>query len=213
MTCEFLSSAGCEIANRLAGANCRVPSERACQACADCDPPREANWITVSLALGAVRSDPSRFAQLWAEHGHHIPERESADVADAYAKARQRQLQEILASHGVGSQLWRMLESIGVKHDEDCGCLGWAERLNAWGPAGCRLQRDEIAVQLRRQSKRLGWRRSILAAARSVATGLAFRLRPAEPFGSLVDEAIRRAEAAEEAADDELQEMPTTEES
>jgi hypothetical protein len=41
---------------------------------------------------------------------------------------------------------------------------------------------------------RYGWGTVIMAACRAIYSGLAWRLSPTDPYGSLVDEAIRRAE-------------------
>jgi hypothetical protein len=116
-------------------------------------------------------------------------------------------LRTISAGTGVGSQIWRLLSEIGVHHQPDCPCLGWAEKLNAWGVAGCRLARAEIVQHLRDERQRYGWARSIVAAAHAavhaaadIAAGRRPWLNPLDPYGSLVDEAIRLAQQAEEQA-------------
>lgn len=109
-------------------------------------------------------------------------------------RAPQSRLQEVEEGWGVGSQLWRLLSALGIEHSQDCRCLDWAERMNAWGPEGCRLARDEIVQHMRASAKSYGWGNLAKAVTKAITTGLAFRLSVTDPYGSLVDEAIRMAE-------------------
>jgi len=68
--------------------------------------------------------------------------------------------------------------------------------MNAWGVAGCREHRAEIIDHMRANAKSYGWSTVATAAAKAVLTGIAFRLSILDPYGSLVDEAIRLAKAA-----------------
>jgi hypothetical protein len=104
-------------------------------------------------------------------------------------------LSAILSGTGVGSHLWRLLSSLGIEHRDDCDCLSWAERMNAWGPAGCRQQRADIVTHMRASAQNYGWGDLAKAAAKAIATGLALRINPLDVYGSLLDEAIRLAEA------------------
>lgn len=108
----------------------------------------------------------------------------------------QEKLNQIKTGNSVGSQLWRLLESLGVQHTASCPCLKFAEQMNAWGVAGCREHRAEIVEHMRTNAKAYGWSTVATAAAKSVLTGVAFRLSIFDPYGSLVDEAIRRAAEA-----------------
>jgi hypothetical protein len=65
--------------------------------------------------------------------------------------------------------------------------------MDIWGPEGCRLRRAEVLAWLREAQGRLGRAAKLKAAARAALTGLAFRLCPWDPLGSLVDLAIARA--------------------
>jgi SAM-dependent methyltransferase len=89
-----------------------------------------------------------------------------------------------------------LLSSLGIEHRDDCQCLAWAERMNAWGPAGCRQQRAAISAHMRDSARGYGWGDLTKAAAKAVTTGLALRLNPLDLYGSLLDESIRRTEAA-----------------
>lgn len=189
MTCPFLRGGVCSIAQRLAadagGSLAPRPHPDACAFCTDrATPPRGVNKVTVSLAA-QLRGPP--LLRLLAAHGRHLT---------GWTES-QEQLQAVMHGDGVGSQLWRLLESLGIKHTAACKCLELAEQMNAWGPAGCRLARAEIVERMRANAKHYGWGAVATAAARAVTTGLAWRLDLADVYGSLVDEAIRLAELAE----------------
>jgi hypothetical protein len=66
--------------------------------------------------------------------------------------------------------------------------------MDAWGVAGCLTNRDQIIQWMRDGQSRWGWRDKLAAAAKAVQIGLAFKLNPLDPFPSLIDEAIRRAD-------------------
>lgn len=96
--------------------------------------------------------------------------------------------------HGPGTELKAMLAEMGVQPNASCDCLAKAERMDVWGVAECRRRRDEIVGWIREGQTKWGWQDKIKAAGRGLLNGLAFRLRLSDPVGSLVDEAIRRAE-------------------
>lgn len=95
----------------------------------------------------------------------------------------------------VGLQLTLLLKEIGIKHKRGCGCRKLARWMDVLGVEGCRKDRDLLAKQLRDKAlEHYGlaeWTRAIAAA---VTSGLALRMNPLDPFGSLIDEAIERAE-------------------
>lgn len=100
----------------------------------------------------------------------------------------------LLTQEGPGTELKRLLESLGVGSVENCSCRARMEEMNRIGVAQCRERRDEIAGWLRDGQSQFGWAAKLGAAARSVSSGLAFKLDWTDPFQGLVDEAIRRAE-------------------
>ena len=187
--CEHRDGRSCAIACRIAGLDrIQVVTDQACNVCRETTPPQAVNKVTNDLAAYALlrlgrKAEAMRIYNLTAPKVDHD------------------RLRTISAGTGVGSQIWRLLSEIGVHHDPDCDCLSWAERLNEWGVAGCRLARAEIIEHLQDARKQYGWVRSIQAAARAaaqaardLATGQRPWLNPMDPYGSLVDEAIRRAE-------------------
>lgn len=96
---------------------------------------------------------------------------------------------------GPGTELKALLASLGILTRPGCSCNAYAAAMDAWGPAESKRRREEIAGWLKAEAGKRGWLAKARAAAAAVATGLAFRLDAAAPFESLVDEAIRRAEA------------------
>lgn len=69
-------------------------------------------------------------------------------------------------------------------------------RMNHWGVSGCRANRAKIVAHLRSAYKAASYVELAKAAGKAVTTGLAFRINPLDPIGSIIDEAIRLAEAA-----------------
>jgi hypothetical protein len=179
------------LASTLAGRDA-VASESACAVCTSLEDKWQVNRVVVSLAIAVVPSDGETFRALVAEHGHLIRR--------APAPQSQR-LAAVLAGTGPGSQLWHLFADLGVAHRTDCACLGRAEQMNRWGVAGCRLARAEIVQWMQDGSTQYGWGTVVTAAAKAVFSGLAFRLSLADPYGSLVDEAIRLASEVDHVPD------------
>jgi len=95
---------------------------------------------------------------------------------------------------GPGSELAKMLETIGVNAAPGCDCKARQAQMDLWGVDGCREHREEIIGWMRDGQGRWGWKDKLKAAALAVTSGLAFKLDVTDPFPSLIDEAIRRAE-------------------
>lgn len=95
---------------------------------------------------------------------------------------------------GPGTELKGLLESIGIEQDPTCDCVARMEQMDRWGVEGCAKNRETIVAWLKKGQDRWNWKEKVAAAARAVTSGLALRLSLANPFGSLVDEAIRLAE-------------------
>jgi hypothetical protein len=185
MQCQHLRKDICMIATQLARCGVR-PHPSACRWCTEQTvPPQSLNRVTVSLALQAADDDIKQ--QLLAAHGQLF------GMGDSEPNAR---LVAITRGSGVGSQLWRLLESLGVRHTSTCSCIALAQQLNDWGHAGCRLARAEIVERMRNNAQTYGWGTIAKAAGLAIVTGVAWKINPLDPYGSLLDEAIRRAAAA-----------------
>lgn len=74
---------------------------------------------------------------------------------------------------GPGTELKKILASLGIHDSVGCGCENMLRKMNAWGPAGCRTHRQEIIDHLREKARERGW-----------------VLTEALPIGFLVDRAI-----------------------
>jgi hypothetical protein len=96
---------------------------------------------------------------------------------------------------GPGTELKALLASLGILTRPGCSCNAYADIMDRWGVTESRRRRAEVVGWLKAEAGRRGWLAKARAAAAAVATGLAFRLDALDPFGSAVDEAIRRAEA------------------
>jgi len=90
---------------------------------------------------------------------------------------------------GPGTHLKRLLAELGVAEKSSCGCNKYASQMDAWGVEGCRSRRSEICSHLKENAT---WRGKFTAAVKAIQTGI--WISPLDPYGSLVDEAIRRAE-------------------
>lgn len=95
-------------------------------------------------------------------------------------------------AEGPGTELKAILESLGISA-ENCSCSHRAGQMNVWGVGGCRARRAEIVGWLEVERDRRGWRDTLAAGLRAIVIGL--WLNPLDLLGSIVDEAIRRAEA------------------
>jgi len=95
---------------------------------------------------------------------------------------------------GPGTELKKLLESLGLKSEAGCSCNQKAEQMDAWGVEACRLHRNEIAGWLRDNAQQRGWLEKAKAAVLATAQGIAFQLDMTDLYGSLVDLAIQRAE-------------------
>jgi hypothetical protein len=98
---------------------------------------------------------------------------------------------------GAGTEMKKMLNSIGIYPTPTCTCTKMAKDMDEWGPEICKTKKPEILAAVRENYDKWGWREKLnifVASGKAVMTGLAFKLNPLDPIGSLIDEAIRRAE-------------------
>lgn len=98
---------------------------------------------------------------------------------------------------GPGTELHKILESIGINPSVACDCRAKTRQMDVWGPQGCRENKLTIVQWMREGLPRWGWTSKLKAAALAVTTGLAFVLDWDDPFPSMIEEAIRRSEAVE----------------
>jgi hypothetical protein len=95
-----------------------------------------------------------------------------------------------------GEFLKRYIDLLGFEKKVGCKkCDEMLKQMNAWGPEGCRENRQKIIDHLKQAYKELTFTQMVMAMGKGVTTGLAFQLNPIDPIGSLVDRAIADAEA------------------
>lgn len=92
-----------------------------------------------------------------------------------------------------GTHLHLLISELGGKPTSGCGCAAYAQQMDSWGLEKCRKRKPEIVEHLRKAYKGTSYAALATAIAKCVTSGLAFKLNPLDPLGSLVDEAIRRA--------------------
>lgn len=98
---------------------------------------------------------------------------------------------------GVGDHMKDVTAELKLTMKHGCGCKPLAAEMNRLGPDGCRLNRDKLVEKLKVNAKRYSWGDVMQAAVAAVLTGLAWKINPADVYGSLLDESIRRAENAD----------------
>lgn len=86
-------------------------------------------------------------------------------------------------AEGPGTELKKLLASIGITASKDCSCKAMAAKMNRWGCDGCRENRAVIVRHLEKAAAKRGW------AAKILARGFV--------LGALVDRAISQAESRE----------------
>jgi hypothetical protein len=106
-------------------------------------------------------------------------------------------------SKGVGDRMKEMTEELRLKMKEGCSCKALRNEMNRLGPKGCRRDRTRLVKALKKNAERYNWRDTLKAAVSAAgnAVSSAVHMRriwipnPLDPYGSLLDEAIRRTEA------------------
>lgn len=96
--------------------------------------------------------------------------------------------------HGPGWHLKTMLAEVTTAK-LDCRCESTAAWMDSLKVVGCRKKRAEIITRINQNRAAWSWVEQIEIAAAIAAHAFDWHLSPLDPIGSLVDEAIRRAEA------------------
>jgi len=93
-----------------------------------------------------------------------------------------------------GTALAGLLKELGLKPVKSCNCDQRAAQMDAWGVAGCIEHRAEIVAWLNEQAAQATWGTALTVGMGAYLAGIA--INPLSPGDALVDEALRRAEAA-----------------
>lgn len=183
MECQYKKNGVCELISKLAKKEV-IPHVSACYACGKEILSRDINRVVISVALSSLNEEKDK------ERKYELINK----YKDILNYSSDRRLINIMNGTGPGSQLWKILESIGIKHDNDCTCIEWAERMNAWGPFICRENKKEIVEHMKNSAKNYGWIDILTAIKKSIQNKIVFKLSILKPYDSLIDEAIRLSE-------------------
>ncbi|MFN9110318.1 MAG: hypothetical protein ACK5XN_09640 [Bacteroidota bacterium] len=105
--------------------------------------------------------------------------------------------------YGPGTEMSKMLSSVGVEARPDCSCKFVALQMDIWGVEECRdpTKMEWIVNSVKENSSKWSWseklRIAAAAATKAENWALALRLNPLRLEESLVEEALRRAEESQ----------------
>lgn len=97
--------------------------------------------------------------------------------------------------YGPGTKMKEILSSLGINPSPTCDCGPVAAHMDALGVVGCRSYLPQIVQKVTDNAQKWGWVSFASAAFKAVTTGLALRINPVDPYGSLVRVAIEDADA------------------
>lgn len=103
---------------------------------------------------------------------------------------------------GPGTELKKLLASLGITEKPSCDCNAKAKVMDNWGVRGCEMRFPTIVQWLNEGKQRWGWTAAFGAGFQAVLSGLAFQINPIDPIPSLVRLAIENAKKEE--ADESL---------
>lgn len=146
-----------------------------------------------------VEDNPAWFVagHTTAQHGLTVLSRHPEDRPPREIRIWQK-------GYGPGTELTAMIEQLGVTAPPNCSCKKTAREMDHAGVEGCRRDRATIIEALEKNYAKMGVFDRLKNVASAVANaptcGFATKLNPLDLWGSLVDEAIRRAAEKEATA-------------
>ncbi len=99
-----------------------------------------------------------------------------------------------IPANRAGTEAMLLTKELGIEPKAGCTCGKLAAAMDTLGVEGCKLARDVLASKMKANAKQWSWLEKLSAGANAVASGIP--ISPLDPYGSVVDEAIRRAEYA-----------------
>lgn len=109
-----------------------------------------------------------------------------------YTRPTQVVRTEAIPEEGPGTELKKILADMGIQPKASCSCTKRAIQMDQWGVDGCRKNLEQILEWVRDEWVKLEWMERVKLGYRAVLKGLGIS---ADPIRSVVEEAIRRAEA------------------
>lgn len=94
----------------------------------------------------------------------------------------------------VGTRIHELLTSIGIQQQRDCGCASRQRQLDALPIDAIQSQREQIESMLNAQAEKLTMKQKLTAFASAIKQGII--INPLNPARSILDHAIKQAEAA-----------------
>lgn len=93
----------------------------------------------------------------------------------------------------------KITQELELKPPKGCSCHDLQLRMDVLGVDGCRKEFTELKAEISLNLDKWGWTEFFSNFAtglvKAISTGIAWRLNPIDPIGSLLREAIKRAEA------------------
>lgn len=133
-----------------------------------------------------------RYRKKMAEMGFVLPELDFTGTSETAVRS--------VPSHGPGTEFFVLTQELQVEAPTDidgkelCNCPEIRHEMNFLGVEGCRSERERLLVKIKANVPKISWLVKLRAAKLALLSGLAFKLDPLDPIGSLFDEAVTRAE-------------------
>lgn len=93
----------------------------------------------------------------------------------------------------------KITQQLGLKPPRGCSCHDLQIKMDAMGVDGCRERFVELKDEIILNIEKWGWSdffaNIATAFGKSFTTGLAWKINPLDPLGSLLSEAIRRTDS------------------
>jgi hypothetical protein len=98
---------------------------------------------------------------------------------------------------GPGTEMLGLTKELGIIEKPNCSCRAVAKKMDEWGVVGCQDPANLawIIVQMQANAAKYSWLEKLQVAMSAAASPLALVIDPLDIYGSLVREAIRRADA------------------
>ena len=142
-------------------------------------------WLAGETTTG-VQLDPAKVAKYRARHQSNA----TPSPTDQPRAPNPPKQQPQTLGDGVGTEVSRILKSIGISTDGCGGCEDMIRQMNAWGVDGCNANRATILLRLRSKAGKISWTAARKAEILAVASGLAWRVDWSDPSSSILDIAI-----------------------
>ena len=105
-----------------------------------------------------------------------------------------RRLKSSTGRKGVGDHLEDITSELKIRMRQGCKCKSLSAEMNRLGPNGCRKNRTRLVSGMKKNAQQYTLVDIMTAAIMAIKTGLAWKIDLLDPYGSLLDEAIRRTE-------------------